>query len=192
MKVGALLTSAGINIGLCILFLSFYSVLRKQPQNVKVYFGRRIAEQHKRLRGAFILERFVPSPSWIVRSLQCTEDEILSTAGLDAVVFNRVLVFRCIYFYFCFLCLCNIYCSMFMIDIFWVVPSRRFTFENSNMLMWFLSYIAFISNHWYVSDMIFLLKTRKIQNILIWKPNKKIELTLYNCRKIGMWSDILM
>ncbi|VAH95793.1 unnamed protein product [Triticum turgidum subsp. durum] len=93
MKVGALLTSAGINIGLCILFLSFYSVLRKQPQNVKVYFGRRIAEQHKRLRGAFILERFVPSPSWIVRSLQCTEDEILSTAGLDAVVFNRVLVF---------------------------------------------------------------------------------------------------
>ncbi|VAI00965.1 unnamed protein product [Triticum turgidum subsp. durum] len=93
MKVGALLTSAGINIGLCILFLSFYSILRKQPQNVKVYFGRRIVEQHKRLRGAFILERFVPSPSWIVRSLQCTEDEILSTAGLDAVVFNRVLVF---------------------------------------------------------------------------------------------------
>lgn len=61
MKIGALLTSAGINIGLCILFLSFYSILRKQPQNVKVYFGRRIAEQHKRLRGAFILEIFVSS-----------------------------------------------------------------------------------------------------------------------------------
>uniref|UniRef100_A0A0E0NZE6 CSC1/OSCA1-like 7TM region domain-containing protein n=1 Tax=Oryza rufipogon TaxID=4529 RepID=A0A0E0NZE6_ORYRU len=94
MKVGALLTSAGINISLCILFLSLYSVLRKQPQNVKVYFGRRIAEENSRLREAFILERFVPSASWILRSLRCTEDELLATAGLDAVVFNRILVFR--------------------------------------------------------------------------------------------------
>ncbi|TKV92083.1 hypothetical protein SEVIR_9G140400v4 [Setaria viridis] len=93
MKVGGLLTSAGINIGLCVLFLSLYSILRKQPQNVKVYFGRRIAEEHNRLRDAFILERFVPSPSWIVKSLRCTEDEILDTAGLDAVVFNRIMVF---------------------------------------------------------------------------------------------------
>lgn len=93
MKVGGLLTSAGINIGLCVLFLSLYSILRKQPQNVKVYFGRRIAEENNRLRDAFILERFVPSPRWIMRSLRCTEDEILATAGLDAVVFNRILVF---------------------------------------------------------------------------------------------------
>jgi hypothetical protein len=100
MKVGGLLTSAGINIGLCVLFLSLYSILRKQPQNVKVYFGRRIAEEHNRLRDAFILERFVPSPSWIVKSLRCTEEEILATAGLDAVVFNRILVFRYLHFYF--------------------------------------------------------------------------------------------
>ncbi|KAF8733919.1 hypothetical protein HU200_014776 [Digitaria exilis] len=93
MKVGGLLASAGINIGLCVLFLSLYSILRKQPQNVKVYFGRRIAEENNRLRDAFILERFVPSPSWIVKSLRCTEDELLATAGLDAVVFNRILVF---------------------------------------------------------------------------------------------------
>ena len=106
MKVGGLLTSAGINIGLCVLFLSLYSILRKQPQNVKVYFGRRIAEEHNRLRDAFILERFVPSPSWIVKSLRCTEEEILATAGLDAVVFNRILVFRYLHFYFnmCFFC----------------------------------------------------------------------------------------
>jgi len=100
MKVGGLLTSAGINIGLCVLFLSLYSILRKQPQNVKVYFGRRIAEEHNRLRDAFILERFVPSPSWIVKSLRCTEEEILATAGLDAVVFNRIIVFRYLHFYF--------------------------------------------------------------------------------------------
>ena len=94
MKISALLTSAGINIGLCVLFLSLYSVLRKQPANVRVYFGRRIAEENERLRGAFILERFVPSTGWIVKALQCTEEEILAAAGLDAVVFNRILVFR--------------------------------------------------------------------------------------------------
>ncbi|CAM0147183.1 unnamed protein product [Urochloa decumbens] len=93
MKISALLTSAGINIGLCVLFLSLYSVLRKQPANVRVYFGRRIAEENERLRGAFILERFVPSTGWIVKALHYTEEELLAAAGLDAVVFNRILVF---------------------------------------------------------------------------------------------------
>uniref|UniRef100_A0A0D3HX31 CSC1/OSCA1-like 7TM region domain-containing protein n=1 Tax=Oryza barthii TaxID=65489 RepID=A0A0D3HX31_9ORYZ len=93
MKISGLLTSAGINIALSVLFISLYSVLRKQPANVRVYFGRRIAEEHNRLREAFILERFVPSTGWIVKALQCTEEEILAAAGLDAVVFNRILVF---------------------------------------------------------------------------------------------------
>ena len=118
MKVGGLLTSAGINIGLCVLFLSFYSILRKQPQNVKVYFGRTISKDRRRLQGAFILDRFVPSPSWIVRSLQCTEDEILTTAGLDAVVFNRVLVFRCIHFLLLPSLPLQYYCLMFTRDLF--------------------------------------------------------------------------
>uniref|UniRef100_A0A453JGW9 CSC1-like protein RXW8 n=1 Tax=Aegilops tauschii subsp. strangulata TaxID=200361 RepID=A0A453JGW9_AEGTS len=94
MKISALLTSAGINIGLCVLFLSLYSVLRKQPANVRVYFGRRISEEHSRLREAFILERFVPSTGWIVKALRYTEEEVLAAAGLDAVAFNRMLVFR--------------------------------------------------------------------------------------------------
>ncbi|XP_062202210.1 CSC1-like protein RXW8 [Phragmites australis] len=93
MNISALLTSAGINIGLCVLFLSLYSVLRKQPANVRVYFGRRIAEDHDQLREAFVLERFVPSTGWIVKALQLTEEEILAAAGMDAVVFNRILVF---------------------------------------------------------------------------------------------------
>uniref|UniRef100_A0A453JGP7 CSC1-like protein RXW8 n=2 Tax=Aegilops tauschii subsp. strangulata TaxID=200361 RepID=A0A453JGP7_AEGTS len=93
MKISALLTSAGINIGLCVLFLSLYSVLRKQPANVRVYFGRRISEEHSRLREAFILERFVPSTGWIVKALRYTEEEVLAAAGLDAVAFNRMLVF---------------------------------------------------------------------------------------------------
>ena len=92
--MSALLTSAGINIGLCMLFWSLYSVLRKQPAFVRVYFGRRIAEERSLLRETFILERFVPSTGWIVKAIQCTEEEILAAAGLDAVAFNRMLVFR--------------------------------------------------------------------------------------------------
>ncbi|CAL9166175.1 unnamed protein product [Musa hybrid cultivar] len=93
MKLSALLTSAGINIGVCALLLSLYSVLRKQPGNVNVYFGRRLAEEHGRHRDSYVLERFVPSPSWIVKAWQYTEEEILSAAGLDAVVFLRAIVF---------------------------------------------------------------------------------------------------
>ncbi|KAM0949933.1 putative calcium-dependent channel, 7TM region phosphate [Dioscorea sansibarensis] len=94
MKFSALLTSAGINIGLCSLFLSLYSLLRKQPGFVYVYFGRRIAEENDTNEDSCILDRFVPSPSWIVRAWEYKQDDILSIAGLDAVVFLRILVFR--------------------------------------------------------------------------------------------------
>ena len=94
MKISALLTSAGINIGLCALFLLLYSILRKQPSNVGVYFGRRLSEERKRREDSFSLDKLVPSAGWIVRAWGLTEDEILSVAGLDAVVFLRMLVFR--------------------------------------------------------------------------------------------------
>ncbi|CAJ1972770.1 unnamed protein product [Sphenostylis stenocarpa] len=92
MNIGALLTSAGINIALCVVLFSFYSVLRKQPSNVNVYFGRRVASQHSR-RIDLCLERFVPSPSWILKAWETSEDEILAIGGLDAVVFIRMVVF---------------------------------------------------------------------------------------------------
>ncbi|KAK7377014.1 hypothetical protein VNO80_02434 [Phaseolus coccineus] len=92
MDIAALLTSAGINIAVCVVLFSFYSVLRKQPSNVNVYFGRRIASQHSR-RIDLCLERFVPSPSWILKAWETSEDEILAIGGLDAVVFVRMLVF---------------------------------------------------------------------------------------------------
>ena len=94
MNVFALLTSAGINIGICLLLLSLYSVLRKQPGNVSVYFGRRLAQGHNRSLDSFSLERFVPSPGWMVKAWKTSEEEILASAGLDAVVFIRMLVFR--------------------------------------------------------------------------------------------------
>lgn len=93
MNVSALLTSAGINIGVCALLLLLYSVLRKQPGNASVYFGRRLAQEHNRSFESFTLERFVPSPGWIVKAWQASEEEILAGAGLDAVAFIRMLVF---------------------------------------------------------------------------------------------------
>ncbi|KAK7383270.1 hypothetical protein VNO78_28944 [Psophocarpus tetragonolobus] len=92
MDIAALLTSAGINIAVCVVLFSFYSVLRKQPSNVNVYFGRRLASQHSRHIN-LCLERFVPSPSWILKAWEISEDEILTNGGLDAVVFVRILVF---------------------------------------------------------------------------------------------------
>ncbi|XP_008790275.3 CSC1-like protein RXW8 [Phoenix dactylifera] len=93
MDLSRLLTSAGINIGICALFLSLYSVFRKQPGNVYVYFGRRLSQEDGERRNINALERLVPSASWIVKAWQITEDELLSFAGVDAVVFLRVLVF---------------------------------------------------------------------------------------------------
>ncbi|KAG1341845.1 putative CSC1-like protein RXW8 [Cocos nucifera] len=94
MDLSRLLTSAGINIGICALFFSLYSVFRKQPGNVYVYFGRRLSQEDSKRRNINALERLVPSASWIVKAWQITEDELLSFAGVDAVVFLRVLVFR--------------------------------------------------------------------------------------------------
>lgn len=96
MDIGALLTSAAINTGLSVLLFSLYSILRKQPSNTIVYFGRRLASLNNRnSRNHFSFERFVPSPSWIVKAWETTENEILAIGGLDAVVFQRILVFSC-------------------------------------------------------------------------------------------------
>lgn len=94
MDIAAFLTSAGINVALCLVLFSLYSILRKQPSNKIVYFGRRLASIHVRRKDPFSFERFVPSPSWIVRAWETTEEEILTIGGMDAVVFQRALVFR--------------------------------------------------------------------------------------------------
>ncbi|XP_010548636.1 PREDICTED: CSC1-like protein RXW8 isoform X2 [Tarenaya hassleriana] len=93
MNISALLTSAGINIAICVVLLSLYSILRKQPSNYCVYFGRRLANGRVKRYDPFWYERFVPSPSWLVRAWETNEDELLAAAGLDAVVFLRMVVF---------------------------------------------------------------------------------------------------
>lgn len=96
MNVAGLLTSAGINIGLCVLFLSLYSILRKQPGIVGVFFARRVAQQHLR-QLEHRIERFVPSASWILKAWETTEEELLASAGLDAVVFIKIVLSTHIY-----------------------------------------------------------------------------------------------
>lgn len=94
MKLAALLTSAGINSAVAVALFFLYSVLRKQPAFVNVYFGAKIAQVRSRQQDAFRFDRFVPSPSWIVKAWETSDEEICATGGLDSVVFVRMIVFR--------------------------------------------------------------------------------------------------
>ncbi|XP_058226297.1 CSC1-like protein HYP1 [Rhododendron vialii] len=93
MILSALLTSVGINLGLCILYFTLYSILRKQPGNVVVYEPRWVAEEKSQKRSFFNLERLLASPSWVGRAWKLSEEELLSISGLDAVVFMRIFIF---------------------------------------------------------------------------------------------------
>ncbi|KAH0863717.1 hypothetical protein HID58_080928 [Brassica napus] len=92
MDVSALLTSAGINVGICVVLVSLYSILRKQPSNYCVYFGRMLSGGRVKRNDPRWYERFAPSPSWLVKAWETTEDEMLAAAGLDAVVFIRMVI----------------------------------------------------------------------------------------------------
>ncbi|KAA3476559.1 CSC1-like protein RXW8 [Gossypium australe] len=94
MDVSDLLTSAGINIAICVVLLSLYSILRKQPGNACVYFTRRLVSEPVRGTGDIsCFERFVPSTGWIAKAWQATDEEILAVGGVDAVAFMRIVVF---------------------------------------------------------------------------------------------------
>ena len=98
MIVSALLTSVGINLGLCILFFALYSVLRKQPANVNVYAPRLVAAGRAQQRSGFNIEDLLPSPGWVGAAWRVSEDELLALSGLDGVVFVRIFLFR---YFFC-------------------------------------------------------------------------------------------
>ncbi|KAG1347865.1 putative CSC1-like protein [Cocos nucifera] len=93
MIVSALLTSVGINLGLCVLFFALYSILRKQPGNVKFYVPRLVAEGRARQRSEFNIESLLPSPGWVRKALEPSEEDLLASCGLDAVVFMRIFIF---------------------------------------------------------------------------------------------------
>lgn len=97
MEIAELATSAGINIGLAILFFALYSVFRKQPANAGVYFARHLLRSSKAAAGeekkdAFTLDSLVPSAGWVKRAWDATEADILKSSGVDAVVFLRIFI----------------------------------------------------------------------------------------------------
>ncbi|MED6195788.1 hypothetical protein PIB30_041281 [Stylosanthes scabra] len=93
MILSALLTSVAINLGLCLLFFTLYSILRKQPGNVTVYAPRLVAEGKVKEGGQFNLERLLPTAGWVRKAWEPSEEEFLSNAGLDAFVFMRMFIF---------------------------------------------------------------------------------------------------
>jgi len=94
MILSALLTSVGINLGLCLLFFTLYSILRKQPGNITVYAPRLVAEGKVKEGGHFNLERLLPTAGWVKQAWEPSEEEFLSSSGLDAFVFMRIFIFR--------------------------------------------------------------------------------------------------
>lgn len=94
MILSALLTSVGINLALCFLFFTLYSILRKQPGNINVYAPRLVAEGKAQQRGRLNLESLLPTAGWVKKAWQPSEDELLSIVGFDAVVFMRIITFR--------------------------------------------------------------------------------------------------
>ncbi|KAJ6718322.1 hypothetical protein OIU79_006268 [Salix purpurea] len=91
MLVSAILTSVGINSALCVLFLVLYSILKKQPGYYEVFVPRLLAEGSSKRRSRFNLERLIPSTGWLSKAWKLSEDELLSSSGLDAVVYMRTI-----------------------------------------------------------------------------------------------------
>ncbi|XP_024970621.1 CSC1-like protein RXW8 [Cynara cardunculus var. scolymus] len=94
MILPALLTSAGFNIVICVGFFSLYSILRKQPVNIKVYFGQRLAQLKARgQKNLFSFDRYVPSAGWLVKAWEASDDDLYACGGIDGLVFLKMIVF---------------------------------------------------------------------------------------------------
>ncbi|KAM0955216.1 hypothetical protein EV2_024383 [Malus domestica] len=94
MLLSALLTSVGINLALCLVFLTLYSVFKKQPSNLGVYSPRLLAAKGaSEESNGFNFERLLPTVGWVRTAWQPSEDEFLSLTSLDAVVFMRIFIF---------------------------------------------------------------------------------------------------
>ncbi|KAL2505014.1 CSC1-like protein HYP1 [Abeliophyllum distichum] len=93
MILSALLTSVGINVGLCLLFLTLFSILKKGQRYAHLYLPRLVSEGKSQLGDGYNFERILPSVNWVKRAWQPSEEELLANSGLDAVVFMRIITF---------------------------------------------------------------------------------------------------
>ncbi|XP_019185658.1 PREDICTED: CSC1-like protein At3g54510 isoform X4 [Ipomoea nil] len=103
MKAESLLVSAAINIGLAILILSLFSILKNQPFYASVYYARRLHLRQNPFAPPrpSALHRLLPSVDWIRRAVRVSEDEIFETHGLDVLVFIRFFKFGINFFVVC-------------------------------------------------------------------------------------------
>ncbi|XP_030465755.1 CSC1-like protein At3g54510 isoform X1 [Syzygium oleosum] len=102
MNPQSLLASAAINIGLALVVLSLFSVVKKQPSSAAIYHARRLSERRRvPFDPPLALRRFLPSVSWIARAFRVTEDEILESSGLDALIIIRLFKFGIKFFLPC-------------------------------------------------------------------------------------------
>ena len=94
MDAEGLLASAAINLGLALVALSLFSMLKKQPGNAPVYRPRRMAAGDG---GAGLLPlghgRLTPSFRWIGAVFWLSEEDVLRRHGLDALVVIRLFKF---------------------------------------------------------------------------------------------------
>ncbi|CAL5380006.1 unnamed protein product [Camellia sinensis] len=94
MDAQSLLASAAINIGLALVLVCLFSIMKKQPSNASIYYARRVSLRHHiPFDHSFTFHRFTPSVSWISRALRFTEDEILEISGLDGLILIRLFKF---------------------------------------------------------------------------------------------------
>ncbi|KAM7476806.1 hypothetical protein LguiB_024049 [Lonicera macranthoides] len=110
MEAHSLLASAGINIGLALIILSLFSVLKKHKCTSFVYYPRRLSlRQHPHLSlnhhmpfdKTLTISRFIPTVYWIRRSFRITDAELLENCGLDALILIRLFKFGVRYFVVC-------------------------------------------------------------------------------------------
>ncbi|KAI4382963.1 hypothetical protein MLD38_008851 [Melastoma candidum] len=96
MDPHSLLASAAINIGMALVVISLFSLLKRRPSNSPIYYPRRHPLPRPSPR-----RRFLPSFSWIPGVLRVSEDDILLTSGLDALVVIRLFKFGIKFFSVC-------------------------------------------------------------------------------------------
>ncbi|CAN6567162.1 unnamed protein product [Malus baccata var. baccata] len=113
MNPESLIASAAINIGLAFFILTLFSVLKKQPSNAPIYYPRRLSESHRQSHrhipdfddnyasSSVGFRRFLPSVTWISRAFRFSEDEILQSNGLDALIIIRLFKLGIKFFVVC-------------------------------------------------------------------------------------------
>ncbi|KAM2279288.1 hypothetical protein ACFX1S_040149 [Malus domestica] len=113
MNPESLIASAAINIGLAFFILTLFSVLKKQPSNAPIYYPRRLSESHGQSHrhipdfddnyasSSVGFRRFLPSVTWISRAFRVSEDEILQSNGLDALIIIRLFKLGIKFFVVC-------------------------------------------------------------------------------------------